>query len=157
MKRIKSFKLFENSEYDYPDKFIEEILFDITDNDDVPLRIETTTNRCLILIGDQMIYREKGIPEIHNYVDNLKSLNEYMLDEGWNLTNIICFIPNNRDKEYVLTPIIELDFNGFLEKIEEIKVWNEKHYKALLSGTYTFLDSPIEWKTFKLVEICYEK
>jgi len=53
--------------------------------------------------------------------------------------------------------MIELDFNGFLEKIEEIKVWNEKHYKALLSGTYTFLDSPIEWKTFKLVEICYEK
>ena len=53
MKRIKSFKLFENSEYDYPDKFIEEILFDITDNDDVPLRIETTTNRCLILIGDE--------------------------------------------------------------------------------------------------------
>ena len=145
MKRIKSFKLFENSEYDYPDKFIEEILFDITDNDDVPLRIETTTNRCLILIGDQMIYREKGIPEIHNYVDNLKSLNEYMLDEGWNLTNIICLIPNN-----IFTPMIELDFNGFLEKIEEIKVWNEKHYKALLS-------SPIEWKTFKLVEICYEK
>jgi hypothetical protein len=144
MKIIKSFKLFENSEYDYPDKFIEEILFDITDSDDIPLGIETTGNRCLILIGDeenQII--AKDIP-LHLYIDNLTSLNEYMLDEGWTLRSIACWIKPNNVPITGVRPITAGDFDKFLKKIQEVKVWNEKN-------------PPIEWKTFKLVDICYEK
>ena len=143
MKIIKSFKLFENSEYDYPDKFIEEILFDITDSDDIPLRIETTNNRCLILIGDEDNPIAKDIP-LHLYIDNLTSLNEYMLDEEWTLRSIACWIKPNNVPITGVRPISARSFDEFLKKIQEVKVWNEKH-------------PPIEWKTFKLVDICYEK
>lgn len=143
MKRIKTFKTFENSEYDYPDKFIEEILLDITDSDDIPLRIETTNNRCLILIGDEDNPIAKDIP-LHLYIDNLTSLNDYMLDEGWTLRNIACWIKPTNTPITGIRPITAGTFNSFLQKIQEVKVWNEKH-------------PPIEWKTFKLVDICYEK
>ena len=143
MKIIKSFKLFENSEYDYPDKFIEEILFDITDSDDIPLRIETTNNRSLILIGDEDNPIAKDIP-LHLYIDNLTSLNEYMLDEGWTLRSIACWIKPTNTPITGVRPITAGNFDSFLKKIQEVKVWNEKH-------------PPIEWKTFKLVDICYEK
>jgi hypothetical protein len=143
VKRIKSFKLFENSEYDYPDKFIEEILFDITDNDDVPLRIETTTNRCLILIGDEDNPIAKDIP-LHLYIDNLTILNDYMLDEGWALRSIACWIKPTNTTITGVRPITARNFDEFLKKIEEVKIWNEKY-------------PPIEWKTFRLVDICYEK
>ncbi len=144
MKWIKSYKLFENSEYDYPDKFIEEILFDITDNGDIPLRIETTNNRCLILIGDEDNPIAKDIP-LHLYIDNLISLNNYMTeDEGWELKNIACWIKPNNTPITGVRPITAGTFDSFLQKIEEVKIWNEKH-------------PPIEWKTFKLVDICYEK
>ncbi len=143
MKWIKSYKLFENSEYDYPDKFIEEILFDITDNGDIPLRIETTNNRCLILIGDEDNPIAKDIP-LHLYIDNLISLNEYMLDEDWELKSIACWIKPTNTPITGVRPITARDFDEFLKKIEEVKIWNEKH-------------PPIEWKTFKLVDICYEK
>jgi hypothetical protein len=141
MKRIKPFKLFEN--YDYPDKFIEEILFDITDSDDIPLTIETTNDRCLILLGDEDNPIAKDIP-LHLYIDNLTILNKYMLDEGWTLRNIACWIKPTNTPITGVRPITAGTFDSFLEKIEEVKIWNEKH-------------PPIEWKTFKLVDICYEK
>jgi hypothetical protein len=143
MKVIKSFRLFENSEYDYPDKFIEEILFDITDSGDIPLRIETTGRLILILIGDEDNPIAKDIP-LHLYIDNLTSLNEYMLDEGWTLRNIACWIKPANTPITGVRPITARTFDEFLEKIQEVKVWNEKH-------------PPIEWKTFKLLDICYQK
>jgi hypothetical protein len=142
MKRIKSFRLFENSEYDYPDKFIEEILFDITDSGDIPLSIETTNDKCLILIGSEDNPRAKDIP-LHLYIDNLTILNEYMLGEGWTLRSIACWIKPAATPITGVRPITAGDFDKFLEKIQEVKIWNEKH-------------PPIEWKTFKLVDICYE-
>ena len=152
MKWIKSYKLFENSEFE-TEKFIEEILFDITDND-IPIDIscfEDKKNnkligidRCLILIGDEDNPIAKDIP-LHLYIDNLISLNNYMTeDEGWELRNIACWIKPANVPTTGVRPITARTFNVFLEKIEEVKTWNEKH-------------PPIEWKTFKLVDICYEK
>ena len=150
MKWIKSYKLFENSEFE-TEKFIEEILFDITDND-IPIDIScfedkksgVWIDRCLILIGDEDNPIAKDIP-LHLYIDNLISLNNYMIeDEGWELRNIACWIKPANVPTTGVRPITARTFNVFLEKIEEVKTWNEKH-------------PPIEWKTFKLVDICYEK
>ena len=67
-----------------------------------------------------------------------------MLDEGWTLRNIACWIKPAKPLIGGVRPITAGDFDEFLKKIEEVKIWNEKH-------------PPIEWKTFKLVDICYEK
>jgi len=154
MKWIKSYKLFEESKFDSIEKFIEEILFDISDND-IPVDIGcyednksgyvggVWINRCLILIGEEDNPRAKDIP-LHLYIDNLSSLNDYMLDEGWELKNIACWIKPNNVPITGVRPITAGTFDSFLQKIEEVKIWNEKH-------------PPIEWKTFKLVDICYEK
>ena len=165
MKWIKSYKLFEDSKFDSIEKFIEEILFDISDND-IPVDVGCyednksviphislppgyvgahvhRINRCLILIGEEDNPRAKDIP-LHLYLDNLSSLNDYMLDEGWELKNIACWIKPNNVQITGVRPITAGTFDSFLQKIEEVKIWNEKH-------------PPIEWKTFKLVDICYEK
>jgi|688.fasta_scaffold1391922_1 hypothetical protein len=150
MKYIKTYKIFESK--NPTEEFIEQIFYDITDSGDIPVGIQINDNRCLILIGDEDNPIAKDIP-LHLYIDNLISLNDYMTDsnEGWTLKNIACWIkPTNTFYDPTIgvikikQPITAGDFNEFLEKIEEVKVWNENHPET-------------EWKTFKLVDICYEK
>jgi hypothetical protein len=143
MKHIKTYKIFESK--NPTEEFIEQIFYDITDSGDIPVGIQINDNRCLILIGDEDNPIAKDIP-LHLYIDNLISLNDYMTDpnEGWTLKNIACWIKPTNTPITGVRPITAGDFDEFLKKIEEVKVWNEKH-------------PPIEWKTFKLVDICYEK
>jgi hypothetical protein len=67
-----------------------------------------------------------------------------MLDEDWELKSIACWIKPANVPITGVRPITARGFDEFLKKIQEVKIWNQKH-------------PPIEWKTFKLVDICYEK
>ena len=101
----------------------------------------------MILIGEEDAIRPNSIL-LENYVDNFISLHDYLTEEGFQLKNFACWIKPSPGQTAVpvsgVRPITVDDFDKFLEKVEEIKQWNETH-------------PPIEWKNFILIDIMYTR
>ena len=145
MKRIKSFKLFEN--VDEIKETVENLLRDISD-DDIPVDVAHFTmvsdeSKVMILIGEEDAIRPNSIL-LENYVDNFISLHNYLTEEGFQLKNFACWIKPTSVPVSGVKPITVNDFDKFLEKVEEIKEWNETH-------------PPIEWRNSILIDIMYIK
>lgn len=151
MKHLKSYKLFESVEV--TKEMVEDFLRDFSDEDirvDVemyqPDPLGSGEDRVLILIGDEDnidMVGSKDLPLYQN-IDNFISINDYLLDEGYQLKSIACWIKPHNEPITRQRPITIFEFDKFISKIEEIENWNSRH--------------PALWhKTFKLVDICYEK
>ena len=164
MKNIKSFLLFENWQSDDDDlkQFIKSQLFDISDLD-IPVSVDIfttpiprheedftlvddlslTKKRCLILIGDEFNPVSSNI-SLHLYIENLVEIDSYLTDLGWNIISIACWINPISETVTLTRPISARSFSQFLDKINEVKAWNDSHDQK-------------EWKTFKLIDIGYSK
>ena len=163
MKNIKSFLLFENWQSDDQLKeFIRAQLFDISDLD-IPVSVDIFTTpiprheedftlvddqslakkRCLILIGDEFNPVSSNI-SLHLYIENLVEIDSYLTDLGWEIISIACWINPISETVTQTRPISARSFSQFLDKIYEVKAWNDSHDQK-------------EWKTFKLVDIGYSK
>jgi hypothetical protein len=148
MRYLKTYKLFESN--DSTKEMIEDFLRDFSD-DDIPVEVEmyqpdqnSSEDRVLILIGDEdNIILAKDLPLYEN-IDNFISLNEYLIDEGYQLMSIACWIKPHDEPITGQRPITITEFDKFISKIEEIEDWN-KRYPGL-------------WhKTFKLIDIYYTR
>ena len=149
MKRLKTYKLFESN--DSTKEMVEDFLRDFSD-EDIPVEVEmyqpdpsgSTEDRVLILIGDEdNMLTSEDLPLYEN-IDNFISLNEYLIDEGYQLMSIACWIKPHNEPITGQRPITITEFDKFISKIEEIENWNRRH--------------PALWhKTFKLIDICYTK
>jgi len=163
VKKIKSFLLFENWQSDSEVvQFIKEQLFDISDLD-IPVSVDILTTpiprheedftlvdslccekkRCLILIGDEFDPISSNI-SLHLYVENLEEIDRYLTESGWILISIACWINPLKETVTQTRPIAARSFSQFLDKIREVKSWNATHLQD-------------EWKTFKLVDIAYQR
>lgn len=151
MKHLKTYKLFESN--DSTKEMVEDFLRDFSD-DDIPVEVEmyqpdplgSEENRVLILIGDEVNLFEMNLLTLPLYqnIDNFISINDYLLDEGYQLMSIACWIKPHNEPITGQRPITITDFDKFISKIEEIENWNMRH--------------PALWhKTFKLIDICYTK
>jgi hypothetical protein len=153
MKRLKTYKLFESN--DSTKEMVEDFLRDFSD-DDIPVEVEmyqpdqnSSEDRVLILIGDEdNIILAKDLPLYEN-IDNFISLNEYLIDEGYQLMSIACWIKPHDEPITGQRPITITEFDKFISKIEEIEDWN-KRYPELWRKTLC----P---KTFKLIDIYYTR
>jgi hypothetical protein len=154
MKRLKTFRLFESVEV--TKEMVEDFLRDFSD-DDIPVGVElyqpdplgSSEDRVLILIGDEdNIILAKDLPLYEN-IDNFISLNEYLIDEGYQLMSIACWIKPHDEPITGQRPITITEFDKFISKIEEIEDWN-KRYPELWRKTLC----P---KTFKLIDIYYTR
>lgn len=149
MRWLKSYKLFESVEV--TKEMVQDFLRDFSD-EDIPVDIEmyqpdplgSQEMRVLILIGDEdNMEHSKDLPLYENK-DSLISLNEYLIDEGYQLGSIACWIKPHNEPITGQRPITIFEFDKFTSKIEEIENWNSRH--------------PALWyKTFKLVDIYYTK
>lgn len=152
MKHLKSYKLFES--FDVDKEMVENFLRDISDID-IPVDVEmyrpdplgSEEERVLILIGDEdhlwLRVGPKDLP-LYDSINNFISLNDYLLDEGYQLKSIACWIKSHNEPITGQRPITIFEFDKFINKIEEIENWNIRH--------------PALWhKTFKLIDICYTK
>ena len=151
MRYLKTYKLFESN--DSTKEMVEDFLRDFSDSD-IPVEVEmykpdplgSEEERVLILIGDEIILFEnqaKDLPLYEN-IDNFISINDYLLDEGYQLKSIACWIKPHNEPITGQRPITITEFDKFISKIEEIENWNRRH--------------PALWhKTFKLIDICYTK
>lgn len=149
MKRLKTYKLFESN--DSTKEMVEDFLRDFSDSD-IPVEVEmyqpdpsgSTEDRVLILIGDEdNMVLAKDLP-LYDNINNFISLNEYLIDEGYQLMSIACWIKPHNEPITGQRPITITEFDKFISKIEEIENWNRRH--------------PALWhKTFKLIDICYTK
>ena len=148
MKYLKKYKLFESVEV--TKEMVEDFLRDFSD-DDIPVEVEmyqpdqnSSEDRVLILIGDEdNMVTAVDLPLYQN-IDNFISLHEYLIDEGYNLGSIACWIKPHNEPITGQRPISIDEFDKFISKIEEIENWN-KRYPGL-------------WhKTFKLIDIYYTK
>ena len=153
MKRLKTYKLFESN--DSTKEMVEDFLRDFSD-EDIPVEVEmyqpdplgpilkSKESRILILIGDEdNMLTSEDLPLYEN-IDNFISLNEYLIDEGYQLMSIACWIKPHNEPITGQRPITITEFDKFISKIEEIENWNRRH--------------PALWhKTFKLIDICYTK
>jgi hypothetical protein len=153
MKKLKTFRLFESVEV--TKEMVEDFLRDFSD-DDIPVGVEmyqpdqnSSEDRVLILIGDEdNIILAKDLPLYEN-IDNFISLNEYLIDEGYQLMSIACWIKPHDEPITGQRPITITEFDKFISKIEEIEDWN-KRYPELWRKTLC----P---KTFKLIDIYYTR
>jgi hypothetical protein len=153
MKKLKTFRLFESVEV--TKEMVEDFLRDFSD-DDIPVEVEmyqpdqnSSEDRVLILIGDEdNIILAKDLPLYEN-IDNFISLNEYLIDEGYQLMSIACWIKPHDEPITGQRPITITEFDKFISKIEEIEDWN-KRYPELWRKTLC----P---KTFKLIDIYYTR
>jgi hypothetical protein len=154
MKHLKSYKLFES--FDVDKEMVEDFLRDFSD-EDIPVGVElyqpdplgSSEDRVLILIGDEdNIILAKDLPLYEN-IDNFISLNEYLIDEGYQLMSIACWIKPHDEPITGQRPITITEFDKFISKIEEIEDWN-KRYPELWRKTLC----P---KTFKLIDIYYTR
>lgn len=151
MKHLKSYKLFESVEV--TKEMVEDFLRDFSDIE-IPVEVEmyrpdplgSSEDRVLILIGDEdkvWLRKTKDLP-LYDNINNFISLNEYLIDEGYQLMSIACWIKPHNEPITGQRPITITEFDKFISKIEEIENWNRRH--------------PALWhKTFKLVDICYTK
>ena len=152
MKWLKSYKLFEAN--DSTKEMVEDFLRDFSDVD-IPVEVEiyqgtafnplgSSEDRVLILIGDEdNMVLAKDLP-LYDNINNFISLNEYLIDEGYQLMSIACWIKPHNEPITGQRPITITEFDKFISKIEEIENWNRR--------------SPALWhKTFKLIDICYTK
>ena len=152
MKRLKTYKLFESN--DSTKEMVEDFLRDFSDVD-IPVEVEiyqgtafnplgSSEDRVLILIGDEdNMVLAKDLP-LYDNINNFISLNEYLIDEGYQLMSIACWIKPHNEPITGQRPITITEFDKFISKIEEIENWNRRH--------------PALWhKTFKLIDICYTK
>ena len=151
MKHLKSYKLFES--FDVDKEMVENFLRDISDID-IPVDVEmyrpdplgSEESRVLVLIGDEdkvWLRKTKDLP-LYDNINNFISLNEYLIDEGYQLMSIACWIKPHNEPITGQRPITITDFDKFISKIEEIENWNRRY--------------PALWhKTFKLIDICYTK
>ena len=152
MKWLKSYKLFEAN--DSTKEMVEDFLRDFSDVD-IPVEVEiyqgtafnplgSSEDRVLILIGDEdNMVLAKDLP-LYDNINNFISLNEYLIDEGYQLMSIACWIKPHNEPITGQRPITITEFDKFISKIEEIENWNRRH--------------PALWhKTFKLIDICYTK
>jgi hypothetical protein len=149
MKHLKSYKLFES--FDVDKEMVEDFLRDFSD-EDIPVGVElyqpdplgSSEDRVLILIGDEdNMVLAKDLP-LYDNINNFISLNEYLIDEGYQLMSIACWIKPHNELITGQRPITITEFDKFISKIEEIENWNRRH--------------PALWhKTFKLIDICYTK
>jgi hypothetical protein len=150
MKWLKSYKLFESN--DSTKEMVENFLRDGFSDIDIPVEVEmyqpdplgSEENRVLILIGDEdNMVLAKDLP-LYDNINNFISLNEYLIDEGYQLMSIACWIKPHNEPITGQRPISIEEFDKFISKIEEIENWN-KRYPGL-------------WhKTFKLIDIYYTK
>ena len=152
MKWLKSYKLFEAN--DSTKEMVEDFLRDFSDVD-IPVEVEiyqgtafnplgSSEDRVLILIGDEdNMVLAKDLP-LYDNINNFISLNEYLIDEGYQLMSIACWIKPHNEPITGQRPITITEFDKFISKIEEIENWNRRY--------------PALWhKTFKLIDICYTK
>ena len=152
MKWLKSYKLFEAN--DSTKEMVEDFLRDFSDVD-IPVEVEiyqgtafnplgSSEDRVLILIGDEdNMVLAKDLP-LYDNIYNFISLNEYLIDEGYQLMSIACWIKPHNEPITGQRPITITEFDKFISKIEEIENWNRRY--------------PALWhKTFKLIDICYTK
>ena len=149
MKWLKSYKLFES--VDSTKEMVEDFLRDFSDID-ITVEVEmyqpdplgSSEDRVLILIGDEdNMVLAKDLP-LYDNINNFISLNEYLIDEGYQLMSIACWIKPHNELITGQRPITITEFDKFISKIEEIENWNRRH--------------PALWhKTFKLIDICYTK
>ena len=150
MKWLKSYKLFESN--DSTKEMVEDFLIDFSDVD-IPVEVEiyqgmafnplgSSEDRVLILIGDEdNMVLAKDLP-LYDNINNFISLNEYLIDEGYQLMSIACWIKPHNEPITGQRPITITEFDKFISKIEEIENWNRRY--------------PALWhKTFKLIDICY--
>ena len=95
MRYLKTYKLFESN--DSTKEMVEDFLRDFSDSD-IPVGVEmyqpdplgSSEDRVLILIGDEIILFEnqaKDLP-LYDNINNFISLNEYLIDEGYQLMSI---------------------------------------------------------------------
>lgn len=122
MRRLKTFKLFESVE-EVSKTMIEDFLREFSDNDirvDVELYIkpgETDVKKIFINIGNEedMGFEWgignylKDILPVKENINNLTSMNDYLLDEGFNFESVDCW------REGYSTQF--KDFSEFLEDI----------------------------------------
>jgi hypothetical protein len=152
MKHLKPYKLFES--VDVEKEMLEDFLRDFSDDEDIPVNVEmyrpdplgSEEERVLILIGDEIILFEEQAKDLPLYenIDNFISINDYLLDEGYQLKSIACWIKPHNEPITGQRPITIFEFDNFISKIEEIENWNRRY--------------PALWhKTFKLIDICYTK
>ncbi len=148
MKRIKTFRLFESVEF--VKDMVEDLLRDFSD-DDIPVDVEiyqpdpnSEESRVLILIGDEdNMEQSKDLPLYEN-LNSFISLNEYLIEEGYQLVSIACCIKTDNEPVSGKRPITITEFDNFISKIEEVESWNRRY--------------PALWhKTFKLIDIYYTK
>ncbi len=148
MKRIKTFRLFESVEF--VKDMVEDLLRDFSD-DDIPVDVEiyqpdpnSEESRVLILIGDEdNMEQSKDLPLYEN-LNSFISLNEYLIEEGYQLVSIACCIKTDHEPVSGKRPITITEFDNFISKIEEVESWNRRY--------------PALWhKTFKLIDIYYTK
>lgn len=146
--RIKNWKLFESTEV--VKEMVRDLLIDFSDND-IPVEVETyrpyplssKESRVLILIGDEYnMEQSKDLPLYEN-LNIFISLNEYLIDEGYKLGSIACWIKTDNESVSGQRPITITEFDNFINKIEEVERWNNK-------------PSAIPHR-FKLVDIYYTK
>jgi len=139
---------------DVEKEMVEDLLRDFSD-EDIPVEVEMYVtdpsrspeeDRVLIAIGDEdrlWLRVAKDLPLYEN-IDNFISINDYLLDEGYQLKSIACWIKPHNEPITGQKPITIFEFDKFINKIEEIEDWNSRH--------------PALWhKTFKLIDICYQK
>lgn len=140
---------------DVEKEIVEDFLRDFSDDEDIPVEVEmyrpdplgSEEERVLILIGDEdhlwLRVGPKDLP-LYKNIDNFISINDYLLDEGYQLKSIACWIKPHNEPITGQRPITIFEFDKFINKIEEIENWNSRY--------------PALWhKTFKLVDICYQK
>jgi hypothetical protein len=148
VKRIKTFRLFESVEF--VKDMVEDLLRDFSD-DDIPVDVEiyqpdpnSEESRVLILIGDEdNMEQSKDLPLYEN-LNSFISLNEYLIEEGYQLVSIACCIKTDNEPVSGKRPITITEFDNFISKIEEVESWNRRY--------------PALWhKTFKLIDIYYTK
>ena len=151
MRYLKTYKLFESN--DSTKEMVEDFLRDFSDSD-IPVEVEmyqpdplgSGEDRILILIGDEVYAFEVTSEDLPLYqnIDNFISINDYLLDEGYQLKSIACWIKPHNEPITGQRPITITEFDKFISKIEEIENWNRRY--------------PALWhKTFKLIDICYTK
>ena len=151
MRHLKTYKLFESN--DSTKEMVEDFLRDFSDSD-IPVEVElyqpdplgSEESRVLVLIGDEdkvWLRKTKDLP-LYDSINNFISLNDYLIDEGYQLKSIACWIKPHNEPITDQRPITIFEFDKFISKIEEIENWNRRH--------------PALWhKTFKLIDICYTK
>lgn len=147
MKHLKSYKIFENSEV--TKEMVEDFLRDFSDSD-IPVDVEiyqpdpnSEETRVLILIGDENnMEKSKELPLYEN-LNSFISLNEYLIEEGYQLVSIACCIKTDNEPITGKRPITITEFDNFISKIEEVERWNNK-------------PSAIPHQ-FKLIDIYYKK